>query len=85
VDIYLAPSTGVWIRVTYRDHFQSGFQKVYTGENPEGAPYESWITVVEGKEHYYIVSLLTRERKVDFSTWAINLRAYQIVMETMCI
>ena len=67
------------------DRYQSGFQKVYAGKNPEGTPYESWITVVEGEKYYYIVSLLTRERKVDFSTWAINLRAYQIVMETMGI
>jgi hypothetical protein len=67
------------------DRFQSGIQKVYAGKNPEGTPYESWITVFEGEKYYYIVTLLTRERKVDFPIWAINLRAYQIVMETMGI
>lgn len=44
---------------------------------------EVWIAVIEDPKYYVIVSLLTPFREQGFYVWAINRRAYDIVLETL--
>ena len=45
--------------------------------------YEYVVSVMEGADYYYIVSLITPSREEEFYNWAKNLRAFRIVAETM--
>lgn len=43
--------------------------------------YELWVTIMEGEEYYYIVSLLSPARTEEFYTWARNVEAYAILLK----
>lgn len=45
--------------------------------------YELAITIMQGVDYYYIITLLTPARDEDFYLWARNMRAFRIVAETM--
>ncbi|MCX7099865.1 MAG: hypothetical protein NTV43_18375 [Methylococcales bacterium] len=46
-------------------------------------PNELWICVFSDTTHYYVISLLTPARDNYFYTWALNRRAYDIVLESV--
>lgn len=46
-------------------------------------PYELVVSVMESDEYYYIVSMLTPARKMEFYIWARNMEAFRIIVETM--
>ncbi len=43
--------------------------------------YELWVSVIEGEEYIYVLSLLTPSRNEEFYTWARNIEAYRIVLK----
>lgn len=45
--------------------------------------YELWVSVMEGAEYFYIVSLLSPARHEEFYTWARNVEAYKLVVKGM--
>ena len=45
--------------------------------------YELWVSVMEGNEYIYIISLLTPARHEEFYTWARNVEAYRLVVKGM--
>ncbi len=45
--------------------------------------YEFIVSIMQGQDYYYIVSLITPSRKQDFYMWAKNMEAFKIVAETM--
>lgn len=45
--------------------------------------YELAVSVLEGKDYYYITSLVTPARAQDFYIWARNMEAYRIVNESI--
>ncbi|MCB1530802.1 MAG: hypothetical protein H6853_06535 [Rhodospirillales bacterium] len=46
-------------------------------------PYELVVSVMEGEEYYYIVSMLTPARKMEFYIWARNMEAFRVIVESM--
>ena len=45
--------------------------------------YELWVTVLEGEEYFYIISLLSPSRNEEFYTWARNVEAFKLVVKGM--
>jgi hypothetical protein len=45
--------------------------------------YELWVSLMEGEEYIYVVSLLTPARTEEFYTWARNIEAYELVLRGM--
>lgn len=45
--------------------------------------YELWVSLMEGDEYIYVVSLLTPSRRSEFYTWARNIEAYKLVLRGM--
>lgn len=45
--------------------------------------YELWVSVMEGEEYFYVISLLTPARHEEFYTWARNIEAYRLVVKGM--
>jgi len=67
-----------------KERFSSILLRTYEGTMSNGMRHELWLSVTEDDSHYVITTLLTPERTEDFLTWAVNQRAYEIVIETMC-
>lgn len=66
------------------DRFDSAIINVYKGDiegNEMGQ--EMWIAVIEEPKYYIVVSLLTPFREQLFYVWAINRKAYDIVLGTL--
>jgi hypothetical protein len=66
------------------DRFDTGVVKAFSG-HIEGNEIrqEVWVAVIEDPKYYMVVSLLTPFREQGFYLWAINRRAYDIVLETL--
>jgi hypothetical protein len=45
--------------------------------------YELWVTVTEGLEYIYVISLLTPARTEEFYTWARNVEAFRLIVKGM--
>lgn len=45
--------------------------------------YELLVALMEGEDYYYIVSLITPSREQDFYSWAQNMEAARILIETL--
>ncbi len=45
--------------------------------------YEIVVSVMEGQDYYYILSLITPAREQDYYTWSRNMEAIKIVAESM--
>jgi hypothetical protein len=41
--------------------------------------YELGVTIMQGDDYYYIVSMITPSREQDFYTWARNMEAFRII------
>jgi hypothetical protein len=44
--------------------------------------YELWVTVMQSEGFYYILTMVTPAREVEFYQWARNVKAYEIVVGT---
>jgi hypothetical protein len=55
---------------------------IYQG-NFKDQTYELWISCFEYYQHYTVASLLTISRDSDFYQWAVNKRAYGILLESL--
>lgn len=55
------------------------------GNKTQLSDYEYWLAVMVDDDYYYLVSMLTPERKSDFFTWAKNTEAFEIVVESIQI
>lgn len=43
-------------------------------------PYELWATLMQSEGFYYIVTMMSPGRDIDFYQWARNVRAYEVVV-----
>lgn len=62
-----------------------GVTQVYE-MNPQVAnmmKYELWVSVMEGLDYIYVISLLTPARTEEFYTWARNVEAYKLIIKGM--
>jgi len=64
-------------------HF--GITQVYAMEpqRQDMIDYELWVSMTEGEEYIYVMSLLTPARTEEFYTWARNVEAYKILVRGM--
>jgi hypothetical protein len=73
------------ISYTFKDGI-SGQTQAYVLE-PEQAskykPYEIVVSVLQGKDFYYILHLITPSRQHDFLTWSKNMTTFKVVNETL--
>ena len=66
------------------ERFESAIINVYRGEiKGNDISQEIWIAVIEDPEYFFVVTLLTPFREQAFFIWAINHRAFNIVLETL--
>jgi len=63
-------------------HFSEGHLMIYAGID-HGESRELWLTRFEDQYHTVTVALLTAARTVDFYLWAVNKRAYGIILESL--
>lgn len=45
--------------------------------------YELVVAVMQGRDYYYMITLLTPARDAEFYIWSRNMRAFRVVVETM--
>jgi len=45
--------------------------------------YELWVSVMEGEDYYYLISLLTPSRVDEFDIWANNTEAYRQIVASV--
>lgn len=45
--------------------------------------YEFWISLLEGRDYYYLVSLITPSRSDQFEEWARNIETHRVVTESV--
>jgi hypothetical protein len=55
---------------------------IYQGEQANQSQ-ELWLSRFEENSHHVTVALLTPARREQFYTWAVNKRAYGIVLESL--
>ncbi len=72
-------------RMEYHDDMNFGVTQVYEMNSNASNMfnYELWVSVLEGAEYIYVMSLLTPSRDEEFYTWARNVEAYRIVLKGM--
>lgn len=71
------------VPMEYHKDMKLGMTQVYE-MNPQVSNminYELWVSVMEGEEYYYIISLLTPARSEEFYTWARNIAAFKMVIK----
>ena len=66
----------------YHDDMSFGVTQVYamTPQVTNMIDYELWVSIMEGEEYYYVISLLSPARHEEFFTWARNVEAYKLVV-----
>ncbi len=70
----------------YNPAIKSGKAQIYklVPDDPvRMQPYEYLVTVMTGDDYYYITSMITPSREVDFYKWARNMEAARIVNESL--
>lgn len=66
------------------ERFESAIVNVYKGEiEGNDILQEMWIAVIEDPQYYFVVTLLTPFREQLFFYWAINRRAFDIILENL--
>lgn len=45
--------------------------------------YELWVSVLEGKDYYYLVYLMTPSREEEFYKWARNIESYKLIVKSI--
>ncbi len=69
----------------FNDHIYFSRVEVYETSDSEGAfiDHEYWICVLVEDRYFYIVTMLTPARTIDFYNWATNTEAFETVIETL--
>ncbi len=73
------------VNYNYNRDIKSGKAQIYElqpSDPVKMSPYEFLVTVMEGEEYYYIISMVTPSRDQDFLTWAQNIEAARTVIES---
>lgn len=70
-------------KMEYHKDMSFGTTQVYemTPSVSNMLDYELWVSVLEGEEYIYVLSLLTPSRNEEFYTWARNVEAYRLVVK----
>jgi len=76
----LMANTGVGLEGTA---FTGGFLQVYESHTSADLPQELWLAILEDKERYVVVFLVTPDRVDNFPVWARNRRAFGIILESL--
>lgn len=69
-------------KLAYHEDMNFGVTEAYEMNSQVSSmiDYEFWVSVMEGDEYIYIISLLTPARDEEFYTWARNVEAYRLVV-----
>ena len=69
----------------YHGDIVKGRAEIYELEPQEATmqPYELVVSVAEGQDYYYLVSMLTPSRGLEYYEWARNMEAFRIVIESI--
>jgi len=72
-------------KMEYHNDMDFGVTEVYKMESQAANMfgYEFWISVLEGEEYIYIITLLTPARDEEFNIWARNVEAYKLILKGM--
>lgn len=72
-------------KMEYHSDMSFGVTEVYKMDSKVAHMfgYEFWISVLEGEEYIYIITLLTPARDEEFSMWARNIEAYKLILKGM--
>ena len=65
---------------TYYGGHNEAFAGTFQGQS---AGQELWVTIFEDANFYYAAVLLTPDKESAFLPWAINFRAYEIILESL--
>ncbi len=74
------------VEYQYNSDIRSGKAQVYElmpTDPVKMSPYEYLVAVMEGDEYYYFVSMISPSRDQDFFTWAQNMQAARIIIESL--
>lgn len=69
----------------YHQEMSFGMTQVYELKSkvPNMMEYELWVSVMEGEDYYYLISLVTPARDEEFYKWARNIETYKLVVKSM--
>lgn len=73
------------VDIAYHEDMSYGATEAYqmVPTIPQMIKFEFWVTVLEGEDYYYILTLLTPARSENFYEWARNARAFRIVVKNI--
>ncbi len=73
------------VKMDYHKDMGFGITEAYnlTPNGDSMLNYELWVSLMEGEEYLYVISLLTPARGEEFFTWARNIEAYRLVLKGM--
>ncbi|MEM6811018.1 MAG: hypothetical protein AAF549_00970 [Pseudomonadota bacterium] len=71
------------IELKYHPDINYGITEVYAYNSQQSnlLEYELWFTFLEGKDYFYVLTLLTPSREDDFYIWSRNSEAFKIVAQ----
>lgn len=68
----------------FHDHIFFHRVEAYTTDSSKGIrDHELWLAIMVEDRYYYIVTMLTPSRKGAFLTWARNIEAFEVVIESL--
>ena len=72
-------------QIEVKDHIYFSRVEVYETNDKEKTllDYEFWIAVLIEDRYFYIITMLSPSRDVDFINWSRNTKAFEVVSETM--
>lgn len=72
-------------RYNYHEDMIKGRAEIYAlkPQNITMIPYELIVSVSEGEDYYYFVSMLSPSRDLEYYDWARNMEAFRIVVESL--
>ncbi|MBK1837919.1 hypothetical protein JHL17_10885 [Azospirillum sp. YIM B02556] len=76
----LIANTGISLEGT---PFTGGFLQVFEAHTSADLPQEIWLAVLEDKDRYVVVFLVTPDRVDHFQVWTRNRRAFGIVLGSL--
>ena len=70
------------VDMNYHEQMSFGVTDAYRLEPtvPKMIGFELWVSVMEGDDYYYILTMLTPSRQENFYEWARNVKAFRVVV-----
>ncbi|HIF26761.1 MAG TPA: hypothetical protein EYQ41_11505 [Micavibrio sp.] len=70
---------------TFGDHILFNKVEVYKAEHVQGAvqDHEYWIGILKEPRYYYIITLISPSRNMEYYSWARNAEAFKTILESI--